>query len=304
MLKLIIVPVDGSPFGEQALSTAVRVAELHGATLELVHVHVTLPPWRTQNAPVLDPAFDFRVRKDREEYLDGVATKLRTKTHAPVIATTLTSESVSRMLGEHIAERGADLVVMATHGTGGLSPTWLGSVANDLVRRSTAPVLLVRPDQSDSHAFRGAIQRVLVPLDGLPEAELVIRYALDVAGPGTTLVLLQVVVPVAFLGPDAAAFSVADGAELEERAASHLETVADQVRARGFGAEIRVVRHAQPARAILDTAADVRADLIAMATHGRKGIERLVLGSVADKVIRGSPLPVLLYRPTESATVA
>lgn len=297
MLKLILVPLDGSAFGEQALPTALRIAERERAELELVHVYESIPPSRTIGAPALDPRLDNELRKDRSSYLDAVAARLRRQTTAPVAATILEGP-VGLALANHIAARGVDLVVMATHGRGGLSRVWLGSVASELIRVAGAPLLLMRPDESGSrtlpaHPFR----RVLIPLDGSPAGDEALEHAVAIAGDvGVEYLLLHVLTPILYIG-EPTNFADPDESEMEAAAEAYLGDVADRIRVRGFTVDTRILRHTQPARGILEVAEESEVDLIAMETHGRSGVARLVMGSVADKVVRASPIPVLLHRP-------
>jgi nucleotide-binding universal stress UspA family protein len=138
---------------------------------------------------------------------------------------------------------------------------------------------------------------VLIPLDGSPEGEEAVEHAVAVArDPGVELVLAHVVVPVVSLTEPVAQAFVHE-TELESAAASYLEDVAGRLRARGLAVDTRILRHSQPSRAILSCAEEVGADLIAMETHGRGGLTQLLMGSVADKVVRAAPVPVLLHRP-------
>jgi nucleotide-binding universal stress UspA family protein len=203
---------------------------------------------------------------------------------------------------------GVDLVVLTTHGRGPLGRFWLGSVADALVRRLPVPALLVRPQEGAPAAE--AVRHILVPLDGSPLAEQILEPAAALAElTGAAVTLLRVVGPVPPPGAE-----VPDGlieeavqqllektAELQERvnagASQGLETAAARLRERGLVVQTRVAVADAPAPAILDAAREVGADLIALATHGRRGLKRLLLGSVADKVVRGGTLPVLLLRP-------
>lgn len=306
MVKLIEVPLDGSPFGEQALPVALRLAEREHAELELVHVYETLPPSRTQGAPPIDPGLDEALRKDRASYLEGVAERLGRSTSVPLTAT-LMDGPVGPTLVAHVASRRAELVVLATHGRGGLSRAWLGSVASDIVRHASAPLLLVRPtERGPREQLAPAFRRVVVPLDGSPAGEEAIEHALAVAGDADVeLLLVHVVLPIFYL-TERAAQAFLDETELEAGAAAYLAGVATRVRARGVAADTRVLGDPQPARAILECVADFGADLIAMETHGRGGVARLLMGSVADKVARAAPVPVLLHRPSapESSAAA
>lgn len=297
MLKLILVPLDGSAFGEQALPMALRIAERERAKLELVHVYEWIPSSRVVSAPTIDPALENELRRSSSEYLDEVAGWLRQTTATPVKVTLLVGP-VGPTLGDHIAARVPDLVVMATHGRGGLSRVWLGSVAGELVRNASTPLLLVRPEESGSRTQPARpFGRVLIPLDGSGAAEEAIEHAITVAGDeGVEFLLLHVMTPIVLIG-EASSFAYPAEVELREGAESYLGDIADRVRARGYAVDTRVLRHAQPARAILECADESRVDLIAMETHGRGGVERLMMGSVADKVVRAANVPVLLHRP-------
>lgn len=297
MLRLILVPLDGSAFGELALPVALRVAERQRAELELVHVYEETAPYLVQGAPPLDPGLDEDLRKDRASYLDSVAGWLRRGTGVPVTATLLERDDVATALAEHIAQRHADLVTMTTHGRGGISRLWMGSVAHDVVQRSVAPVLVIRPDESGSREqVAPPFHRVLVPLDGSPADDEALDNVLAVAGdPGVEITLLHVIVPVVYIAEPPQVAVLTEG-ELETGAARYLQEVASKLRPRGFAVTTRVVTHTQPARAILEYAVEWGADLIAMEMQVRSAVERLLLGSVTDKVMRAAHVPVLVHR--------
>ncbi len=152
-------------------------------------------------------------------------------------------------------------------------------------------------------------QRILVPLDGSPLSEAALPQAEGLArGVGAPLLLVRAVnVPatvIAATGSDAGMVApqlLEDALEGEEdEARDYLSQVAERLKAGGLQAAWEVVE-GEPARAIIDTAHREGCDLIVLATHGRSGIPRAVLGSVADQVVRESHLPVLLVRPQAPA---
>jgi nucleotide-binding universal stress UspA family protein len=214
--------------------------------------------------------------------------------------------AVADALVDYADDIAADLVVMTTHGRGGLSRLWLGSVAEDVIREVTKPVLLVRPGESPAGSTAGPVaprdlRRVLIALDGSSLAETVLEPALDVAGENAECVLVRVVEPItaislASLGGVAAAAPDRWDRQVGD-VGDYLESVAASLRARGLSTRTHVTVHTQAARAILEYAREIEADIVAMATHGRSGLRRLVMGSVADKVLRGAETAVLLYRP-------
>jgi nucleotide-binding universal stress UspA family protein len=302
MLRLILVPLDGSAFGELALPLALSIAERQRAELELVHVFEETPPSLVQGAPALDPGLDRDLKRDRESYLQSVAGWVRRSTAIPVTATLLEGTDVASVLAEHIARRHADLVAMTTHGRSGISRLWMGSVAIDVVRHSASPVLVIRPAESGSRDEPARpFRRVLVPLDGSPADDDAVDDLLAVAGADDAeFTLLHVIVPVVYL-TEPPQVAVLTEVELETAAERYLEETARKLRPRGFAVTTRVVTHTQPARAILEYATEWGAGLVAMEAHTRTALERLLLGSTTDKVIRASHVPVLVHRPRVDA---
>lgn len=149
-------------------------------------------------------------------------------------------------------------------------------------------------------------QTILVPLDGSRLAEEVLPYALSVAEAfGSRLILLQVVPasrtvaptdPIAQLAVEPAPEVGEELALEEERARTYLEWTAEPIRQRGLEVECVVIR-GSPAEAIVHYALEREVDLIALSTHGRTGLGRLVFGSVAERVVRETGKPVLLIKP-------
>jgi len=299
MLKQIMVTLDGSRVGEQALPIARALAERDGARIELVHVYDTIAPHRfVHGAPVFDADFDEELARDRRRYLESLAESLRGQTGQTVEATVLTG-NVREVLTEHIAARAPDLVVMTTHGRGGLSRLWLGSTATHLVRHAAARILLIRAQEEQTREVPApTFRRVLVPLEMQEPSELAINNAIEVAGRDAELVLAHVLVPVVYIAPDAAiGAAYPSEAELLNVAHESLDRVAEGVREQGVRVEIRVEWNSSPAQAILDLADSLDVDLISMETHTVRAIQRALLGSTSDKVVRAASVPVLLQHP-------
>ena len=306
MLQRIIVPLDGSPFAEHALPTAYGLARRHGAQVELVMVQdAPLPVARPGGAPVRDPELDRELRREARRYLDVLLGRIDAGDRARS-ATMLLDGPIVETLASHASASAADLLVMTTHARGGLSRAWLGSVADGVVRRSAVPVLLVRPvEPTGGHPGEAAFRHVLLPLDGSTAGELVIRRAIDVAGAdGVQFTLLRVLAP-----EDSATRALLPrrGEQPSTRAQratveALLESQAEGLRSRGLVARTQTLVHDSAAACILEYAKASGADLVAMSTRSRGGVERLVLGSVADKVLRGSDRPLLLLNPTEAET--
>jgi nucleotide-binding universal stress UspA family protein len=163
---------------------------------------------------------------------------------------------------------------------------------------------MVRPgdqslDLSQDHAF----QHILVPLDGSDCAEQALEQAIALGGlMQSQYTLIRVVGPLIATGLDPLGYAVVGGfepplEELRAQAEAYLEQKAASLRQRGLTVQTQAIIDQQPALAILNAAQTLNVDLIAMTTHGYRGLTRLLLGSVADKVLRGASIPVLLQRP-------
>jgi nucleotide-binding universal stress UspA family protein len=202
-------------------------------------------------------------------------------------------------------DAGADLVVMATHGRSGLARALLGSVADQLLRRSPVPVLLVPPGADPAWPPDGA-RRVLVPLDGSPLAEQALGPAAALAAAlRAETVLLSVVVPpplgYGYFADRDGPFDFKPERELAG-ARAYLEGVAARLQHGGRPVEVRTAVDTAPGRAIADTAGELGVHAVAMATHGYGRATRAVLGSVAAEVVRLATVPVLVVRPAEGVT--
>jgi nucleotide-binding universal stress UspA family protein len=301
----VLVPLDGSAFSEQALPLAADLARARRAPLHLVHVHTPVFGVGVPDAyPVGEADTDADARGREEAHLDGLAEQMRESAGVVTHATVLDGAVVEGLNG-YAVETDAGLVVMTTHGRGGMGRAWLGSVADGLLRNSHRPLLLLRPAEGEPPPVRlEQIGHILVPLDGSRLAEAVLPEAVALARHASArMTLVRIVPPVAL--PDAGAFGGAatDPAVLEAQrseAARYLEEVARRFAGEGIGMGTSASVSWSAAAGVLDTAKEVDADLIAMATHGRGGWQRVALGSVADKVVRGGRTPVLVLRPETS----
>jgi nucleotide-binding universal stress UspA family protein len=309
VIRNVLVPLDGSPFGEHALQGAIRIAGRAGAALHLVHVHAELGlPAAVPGPGAFAAEWEARRRLEAGLYLEKVAAA-RVRPAGVQAVTQLLDGSFRDALLEYISARGVDLVVMCTHGRGGLSRAWLGSMADALIRAAPVPVLLVRPrDEAGDPAVPVAPAtplHVLVGLDGSGFAEAALEPAIELVGAEGTLTLLQVLAPAYVVGAPFDSTGVMTDPEVQQaqeaRCEEYLQDVTRRLAGRVVEVRTRVRTHPQPAVAIARAAADVGADLIAVATHGRGAAARTVLGSVADKVVRGADRPVLVVRPARVA---
>ena len=295
MSRLVLVPLDGSEFSESALPPAVTIAQRWNAGLEILIVHESLPMLEYDLWPLAS-------REWIEDYIEKAATRIKEETGMTVSSMVLDG-SPAEAIQNHAAAREADLIVMATHGRGPMSRFWLGGTADGLIRRSTIPILLLRPWEGavgDQPEFRP--RKVLVPLDGSDESEAILTHAVAVAGDcKTEFDILRVYPHAGSYGssylPHTVQLNADVLAEARSAATEYVEEKAEELVERGVSAIGSVVADTGPAAGILHFAEKSGADLIAMSTHGRGGVSRLVLGSVTDKVIRGAQIPTLVHHP-------
>lgn len=298
----LFVPLDGSSWSEHALPFATMLARQAQVPLHLAHVHIPIVTEYVESIPIIDPEMDQASRRNDRAYLDAVCDKLTTLAGVRARGTVLDGPVIDTLI-DHVHATQADMIVMTTHGRGGLTRLWLGSVADTLVRRSHVPVLVIRPHEAAADlSATPEIKRVLVPLDGSPLAERALEIAIDLSKlTGAELVLLRVVdalivgsVPMMPRQP----IDTYDIVEQRQREAySYLREWCDRLHTENIPASCKVLIEPAPATAILDELTQANYDLVVMATHGRGGLSRMLIGSVADKVLRGADLPILLYRP-------
>jgi nucleotide-binding universal stress UspA family protein len=298
--RSIIVPLDGSQPAEQALPLAVAIAERARSKLKLVlvHHHPAIP---------LEPGagytkIELAIQKADREYLRSVAARLRPRL-GRALSSAVLQGPVAPTIASYIRELGTDLVVMTTHGRGGIRRAWLGSVADQLIRTSDAPILIIRPGDGAAAQRSVALADILIPLDGSPIAEAVLEPAAALARLwDAEISLVQVVRPIVLTSdpplPFPTGYSDQVTAMRRESAQDYIRDVADRLRESGVKASGVAVIGGGIADTLLDLAQAERVSLMAVATHGRGGVRRVVLGSVADKLVRGAEVPLLVVRPT------
>jgi nucleotide-binding universal stress UspA family protein len=321
MFNRILVPLDGSERAEQALPVAARLARAAGSTVLLVRVvtpnytafywpyDLSVDPFQATLPAGVSTAAETE-RSGAQEYLTQIA-KRPALAGLPV-ETLLLSGVAGPTLLQTIEDQQPDLVLISSHGRTGLSRWVLGSVAQHLVRHAPAPILVLRAPTSAADSGLAALSHpthVVVTLDGSTVAESVLTPATDlcVALSGTApgelhllLVVFQFAAP-----PDAAnrALLIAGAqgylqrvkASLERDYAQSLRITTSVTSGWDIAATIlQVAEHGEDSP--VKTAAGAF-DVLAMATHGTTGFDRWALGSVTERVLSGSRIPLLVVRP-------
>ncbi len=296
----ILVPLDGSRLAEQALSCAMTLGR--GLPAELVLFRAVSIPSDVQEAldgaglkP--DPLME-QLELEATEYLEAMSHLLAKSdlcfSHA--VRHGLAAEAIL----DSVEQMDIQLVVMASHGYTGIQRWTHGSVAERVLQSASVPVLLVRAKEGGSKGLPEACpcRRILVPLDGSKVAEQVLPAVTPIARAlGCDMTLFQVPIVYAsgsLMGewyiPWQGSFETAN-----QDAQTYLEHLATSLREQGIEASTATCV-GPVAESIIDYAEVNSADLIAMCTHGRTGLARWALGSVADRVLRAGGKPILLVR--------
>ena len=312
MYGCILVPLDGTPFGEAALPLAISVARRSRAVLHLTHVHLpAIIPSGAETA-AMPPLWIESSWQEKRDYLEALAISIEDRWGIGV-ETRVMEGAVAAALERHASRCSARLVVMSTHGHAGFSRLWHHGVADQITRDLHLPVILVAArDGAESAASTRPdaapdIENVLVLLDGSREAEQVVDHARAIAAPfGARLTLARVFAEVSRNSALALARGALDGAaavaEAETAARQYLNALAERLRSRGARIDAELLVGQQAAAAILEyvesVAADParRVDLLALEAPERSRVSRLLLRGTADDLVANSPLPVLVHQ--------
>ena len=285
MYSKILVPLDGSPLAEQILPYVRLLAVTDNIPVELLWVNdVEIAPSPPRSG---------------KEYLRQATAK-----YLAAVKRIDAIESDGKPAEEIVRRAEAEpscLIAMATHGMSGMRRWLIGSVASKVAQLAHNPLLLVRPTENADPAMAIDLKTTFVPLDGSGLAEKALPHAVALA---KRLKLAVQLLRVYALPSDV--YIVADGVIAQgavqfreaahKEAESYLEGKVESLRAEGLDHVIGTAMEGDAASEIIDLAAKTANSLIVMSTHGRSGIGRWLLGSVADKAIQHSRAPVLLIR--------
>ena len=288
MYDHILAPTDGSEHADRAADHAALLAEAFDATVHLlrvVDIEAAAGPFSAGG--VDDEYIEQRTAGEREALSERRAT---IPEEIPV-QTAVTTGSPAEGILEYVRETDIDLVVMGTHGRSGLRRYLTGSVAERVLRLSPVPVLTVRA--TEASAVGSGYGEILVPTDGSERAAAAVAHALAIADTyGGTVHAVNVVnvgdvstgaevgVPAEFLE------------ELEAAGADATEAVATEARAAGVDVVTEVLT-GRPKHELLAYVDDHDIDLVVMGTHGRTGLDRVLLGSTSEALVRRAEVPVL-----------
>lgn len=308
MREQILVPLDGSGFAERALPHAIAVAKATSRSLVLLR---SVPP----PVPFGDVGWAVAPTSNTEMWTGWDEELLNAREYLEEVAARLTAEGIEvhteRLEGDPATEivRYAEehpritLIAMSTHGRSGLDRWFFGSVAEKVVQASPVPLLMVRvkdekavPQLSDTPLYN----TIVVPLDGSLFAEQALEQTVPLAtAMGSRLILVCAVHDDLLFGEVLSSFDERTKWDGEhETQTGYLQEVGQKLVVHGLDVETQI-KNGAPQEVILKTSDLAHADLIVMTTHGRGGLGRLWLGSIATGVVRHATQPVLLVRTKE-----
>jgi nucleotide-binding universal stress UspA family protein len=284
----ILLPIDGKTTGTEILDHASAIGRWADASIRLLYVADTT---RDSVTVAEGDVVDALVQKgetmlaETEAALDDLGVACETDVVQGVPASAIVK----------YAERyGYDLITMPTHGREGLSRHLLGSVTEKVVRLSPVPVLTVRTRSDETLAF--PYERVLVATDGSDAAKRATDHAIALADALDASVHALSAVETATLGPDVR--STVPDADAEAAANEAVGAVATAAESAGIDDVVTHVVHGTPADAIRAYVREHDVHLVVLGTTGRRGVDRILLGSVAEKTVRSTPVPVLTVGST------
>ena len=278
-MKRILVPTDFSPHANAALAHAAALAESYDAEIHLLNIQVPYGPI----TPLAEEyPGEAEARRKLAELKVGSAPTVRELRRGFAAGPTILAYAV---------EHDVDLVVMGSHGYRGIPRLLLGSVAEEVLRGSACPVLVIR----EAALREPTYERLLVPVDFSTETDAQLDVAIDIAERfGSRLELVHVIDPPTVpelyvpVGPIAM-----DMKTIATQAAEALDELAEPLRGRyEVSTEVLVGRAGKTIAARADTS-----DLIVMPTHGHSGMDRVLLGSVTEGVLRRADCAVLALKP-------
>lgn len=299
-LNRILVPTDFSPAATHALQWALRFAKTHGATLHLLHVVAEYDPdWFGNDATVPVGQMKETLHQQAKEELERIAPDPEVTGVPSQYDIRHGLDVVADVILEAAEEIDADLIVTGTHGREGLAHLILGSVAEKIVRRARRPVLTVGTEAPD----KPSIQRVLAPVDFSDPSKQALRFAKDVAATYDARLDLL------FVAEERTVPTFSDTGiprlnrlkmdpEIVKDSAQALEQLSESV----GGPDVSVHGHVAEgdvSKQIVRFAETHDVDLIVIATRGLSGLNRFLLGSVTQRVVRAAPCPVLTFNAHE-----
>lgn len=289
MYENILLPYDGSEGAAEVLHHASELAHWADATIQVLYVADTT----RDSVTVIEGHTVDVLAQQGEDIVDEAAKTLDTL--GVSYDTDVVQGNPAPTIVEYAERYDQDLVVMPTHGREGISRYLVGSVSEKVIRLSSVPVLTVRMQPDETLVF--PYENILIPTDGSSAATYAADHLVELAASLDATVHVLSVVDDSALGPDVR--STVSGQESERAATDAVETIVSEAETRGVANTVRHIEHGTPVEEILDCIESNDIHAVGMGTTGRRGTDRILLGSVAEKTVRSAPVPVMTVAEPE-----
>lgn len=290
MYDQVLFPTDGSETARAAFDYALDVATAHDATLRVLNVADTT---QTSTTRIAGDVVDV-LEREGTDIVDDAA-RLASDRDLTVLTDVYQGHPAETIV-EYADTYDVDLVVMATHGRSGLKRYLLGSVTEKVVRTATTPVLTVTPSEHDELTY--PCREILLPTDGSRCADLALSEAIELAKATDARLHLLSVVETANLGIDVRSTMHSD--RLDDRANGIIDAASERARSAGLDDVVTSVESGRAYREIHSYVEDNDIDLVVLGTRGETDFSQYALGGVSAKLLRTSPVPVMLIRDAET----
>lgn len=290
MFDRILLPTDGSDGVEAVFEQVLDIAATHEATLHVLHVADTTHDSVTR---IGDSVVDVFEQQGETLVADAAA---RANERGIDTETVVVQGGVATTITDYAAAADIDCIVMPTHGREGIEQLILGSTTERVSRLTTVPVLTLRPDsETSSYPF----ESLLVPTDGSEPASIALKFAIDLAEETAGVIHLLSAVDTAVFG--AAGHAPQHLEALEAEAREVVDAAADLAATTGVEPQQATVEHGPTVSETIRSYATAEGiECIVMGTHGRTGLDRYLMGSVTESVLRSAAVPVLVV-PSKTA---
>ena len=314
MYSRILTPLDGSEASEHVLPYARALASSLSIPMALL---MAIEPDHPTISQSLNPVLHWHETESHrighaEGYLTSVASRLR---GAGLSVDTITprSEPATAVVEEASRDPGT-LIAMASHGRSGLARWWMGSVADKVLHMADNPLLLIRSQAHAPSTQESSPERLIVPVDGSELAEEILPHvvylsrAMDLPVEVVRVTMSEaeyyqaMSMGLRVLPPTLPSFQ-SFSETMDGEAWQYLADVKDRLTQLGVAIVNARLVQGSPADSVVDLATSSGHSLVAMTTHGRSGVGRMVLGSVTERVVRQSGGPVLLVRAHHSEEI-
>jgi nucleotide-binding universal stress UspA family protein len=287
MYDTILFPLDESAETSAILHHASEIAHWSNAKVQLLYVANTA---RDSVTLVDTEVVDALVREGENVVEEGGAVL---ETLGVDYTTDVIQGNPAPTIAEYAEKYEYDLVVMPTHARHGISRQLLGSVTEKVVRLSEVPVLTARMVTKDELTF--PYEHILIPTDGSQSSERAATHGLNLAAAMDATVHILTVIDDNSLGPDVR--SMLSGKESEQVATKTIESLVSRAQDLGLKNVVEHIRHGDPSEQILEFIEENDINAVVMGTTGKSGVDRILLGSVAEKTVRNAPVPVITVAP-------